>query len=193
MEKKKKKNVCEKREHCDLWFQELKIAIWPSESPPGISLIPWSLLLLMLILGLLNKAFRAWSAWLTCFHSSCVFPSHSLTALLWVPADYPCRSGQTGTQSVALGLGSERDHSSHWATALSKSERRLTLNPPFLKNWMKVHIGPLPPQEASEGLHRVTASLGSEWGSPQTSQQCHPHCETDLRKMGRVARLWDKH
>jgi hypothetical protein len=27
------KNVCGKRGHCDHWFQELKIATWPSESP----------------------------------------------------------------------------------------------------------------------------------------------------------------
>ena len=66
------KNVYGKRGHCDRWFQELKIATWPSESPRGSSPLPWSLLLLMLILPLLNKVFRAWSVWLTCSHSSCL-------------------------------------------------------------------------------------------------------------------------
>ena len=32
------KNVCEKRGHCDRWFQELKITTWLSESPRALPL-----------------------------------------------------------------------------------------------------------------------------------------------------------
>ena len=80
---------------------------------------------------------------------------------------------------MPLGLGSERDHSSNWATALSKMSKGL--------HWTFTS------QVVSEDLHRVAASLGSELRPTKRLPQCRPHCETDSRKVERVARLWDKH
>ena len=48
-------------------------------------------------------------------------------------------------------------------------------------------------QVVSEGLHRVTASSGSEWTPAQRLPQYYLHCATDSRKVERVARLWDTH
>jgi hypothetical protein len=77
--------------------------------------------------------------------------------------DYPFRSGQTRALHVALGLGSERDHSYHWVIASSKGEWRPTLSHCFIRKWVKVHIGLKLRQEVSEGSHWTTASSGREW------------------------------
>jgi hypothetical protein len=111
--------------------------------------------LLMLILPLLKKVFQSLitmtdllSFILVSCPSRSLSLSLSLSLLPWVPSDYPCRLGQTGAQRVPLGLGSERDHSSNWATALSKMSKGL--------HWTFTS------QVVSEGTHRVAASLGSE-------------------------------
>jgi len=137
--------------HCDHWFQELKIDTWPSERP-------WDLLpsleassCLCLYCHSWRKFFRALSVWLTCSHSSSLL-SPPLSLLPWIPTYYPWSSRQTGAQHDLLGLGSERDHSSHWGTALSKSEWRFAWDLHssggewrsaqgrcFIRKWVKTH------------------------------------------------------
>ena len=71
-------------------------------------------------------------------------------------------------------------------------ETTLCIGSPLCQNvgglhWTFTH------QVVSEDLHRVAASLGSELRPTKRLPQCRPHCETDSRKVERVARLWDKH
>jgi hypothetical protein len=74
-------------EDCHLTFRE----------PLGSSPLPWSLLLPMLILPLLNKVFQSLISMidLLSFFVSLLPPTLSLSLLAWVPADCPCRAGET--------------------------------------------------------------------------------------------------
>ena len=167
--------------HCDHWFQELKIDTWPSERP-------WDLLpsleassCLCLYCHSWIKFFRAWSVWLTCSHSSC---------LLYIPLSLSlsCPGAQL---IIPEGRDKLVPSVCFWVWGLR--ETTLPIGPPLGQkvseglHWTFIH------QVVSEGLHRVAASLGSEWRPTQRPPQCHPHYETDSRKVEGVARLWDKH
>jgi hypothetical protein len=133
--------------------QELKTATWPSERPWDLHPSLGASSCLCLYCHSWINFFRALSVWLTCTNSLCLFPSHSLTPFPWIPADYPCSSGQTGAQLVPLGLGSVREHSSHWSTVLPRSEWKFTLYRHLVKRWVKVHTGSPLSQEVSEDPH----------------------------------------
>jgi hypothetical protein len=129
-------------EDCHLTFGE------PLDSCPR----PWSLLLRMLILPLLNKVVQSLISMidLLSFFVFLVPPTLSFPC----PGSWliiPAGRGKLVSSMWPLSFGSERDQSSHW----------------------------------------VSASPGSEWRSAQRLPQCHRTVR--LRKVGRVARLWEKH
>jgi hypothetical protein len=163
------KNVCGKRRHCDRWFQELKIATWPSESPQALppSLGASSCLCLYCHYWIKFLELNQYD-WLALILPVSFPPTLSLLcpgSLLIIPAGRGKLEPSLwlwvwGLRETTLPIGSLLQKVSgdpHWTSTSSRSKWRSALNRCFVSKWMKVRIGLPFHHEVSEDPQWITA------------------------------------
>ena len=134
------------------------MAPWPWESPRDSSPLPWSLLLLMLILPLLKKVFQSLISMidLLSFFLSLIPPTLLPPALVlhWLSLQVQ----KNLCSSCASVFGVWENHSLHWVTLVQKKVKVFT-GTSLVRWWVKVCTGSLLHQEVSEDPHRDCQSI----------------------------------